>query len=206
MNELLCKVIIVGEPGVGKTSLIQRYTKNLFRENYKTTIGVDFALKTFNRNGMTIKLQLWDIAGQEQFNSVTRAYCKDALGVVVVFDVARQTTSKTVANWKEKIDSYLETFYNTNEPIPAILIANKIDLAPEGRDWPGLKETVSQLAEAHQFIDVFETSAKESLGIDEAMNALIDDIVLRKDLFVKEKTGAIRIAQPKEEEKEECDC
>lgn len=201
--ELLCKTIIVGDPGVGKTSLINRYVNNLFRENYKSTIGVDFALKTFMRNKISVRMQLWDIAGQERFNAITRIYCKDALGVVVVFDVARYMTTESITDWKEKIDGYLEDFYGTKEPISAILVANKIDLKPG--DWEKRKLDIEELMRKHHFIALFETSAKESLGIDETMNALIDDIIARKHLFVKEKAPSINL-EKKKEEKEDCAC
>ena len=164
--ELLCKIIMVGDPGVGKTSLINRYVNNLFREDYKSTIGVDFALKTFTRNKCSVRMQLWDIAGQERFSSITRVYCKDTHGVIVVFDVARWMTTQSISSWKEKIDNYLEDYYDTKDPIPALLIANKIDLAPE--DWEETKAQLQKLVKKHHFIKLFETSAKECLGIDEA--------------------------------------
>jgi len=204
--EFLCKTIVVGDPGVGKTSLIHRYVNNMFRENYKATIGVDFALKVFKRKNIQVRMQLWDIAGQERFNAVTRAYCKDALGLIVVFDVARETTAENISSWKEKIDGYMESFYDTKEPLPALLIANKIDVAPS--DWPAKKRQLQPLVSKHGFIGLFETSARESLGIDGAMNALVDDIIARKHHFAKKAANTVVLDKRnnREKEKDNCSC
>ena len=86
-------MIVVGEVGTGKTSLVRQFISQSFSNNYKSTIGVDFALKVIRWDADTqVRLQLWDIAGQERFGSMTRVYYKDAVGVIIVYDVTRKPT------------------------------------------------------------------------------------------------------------------
>lgn len=90
----------------GKTSIIKRFVHNIFSMHYKSTIGVDFALKVINWDPSTVvRLQLWDIAGQERFGNMTRVYYREAVGAFVVFDVTRVATFEAVQKWKNDIDS-----------------------------------------------------------------------------------------------------
>lgn len=97
---------MVGDIDCGKTSVIKRYVHNTFSHNYKATIGVDFALKVLPWPDNTIiRLQLWDIAGQERYSNMTRVYYREAVGALIVFDVTRPKTFDAVAKWKKDIDS-----------------------------------------------------------------------------------------------------
>jgi len=130
VTEYLFKVLVVGDIGTGKTSIIKRFVHNIFSMHYKSTIGVDFALKVINWDAKTIvRLQLWDIAGQERFGNMTRVYYKEAVGAMVVFDVTRVTTFEAVSKWKNDIDQ--KVFINEDQPIPVVLLANKCDMTKE---------------------------------------------------------------------------
>jgi Ras-related protein Rab-32 len=123
------KVLVVGEPGVGKTSLIKRYVHGIFSNNYKATIGVDFALKRVQWNeNIVINLQFWDLAGQERFGTQVRTYFREAVGAIVLYDITRPDTKDRVQAWKTMLD---ERVYHSTETsnikIPCILMANKID-------------------------------------------------------------------------------
>jgi hypothetical protein len=110
VQEYLYKVLVVGDIGTGKTSIIKRFVHNIFSTNYKSTIGVDFALKVIRWDEKTeVRLQLWDIAGQERFGNMTRVYYKEAVGAFIVFDVTRVGTFEAVAKWKSDIDQKGET-------------------------------------------------------------------------------------------------
>lgn len=125
-REYLYKILVIGELGTGKTSFIRRYVHNFFSQNYRATIGVDFALKVLNWDQKSIiRLQLWDIAGQERFGNMTRVYYKEAAGAFIVFDVTRNATFDAVIKWKQDLDSKVQL--PDGSPIPCILLANKVN-------------------------------------------------------------------------------
>jgi len=176
VTEYLYKVLVVGDIGTGKTSIIKRYVHNIFSAHYKSTIGVDFALKVINWSPNTIvRLQLWDIAGQERFGNMTRVYYKEAVGAIVVFDVTRAATFDAVQKWKNDIDCKV-TLPPDERNIPVVLLGNKIDLAKDSSS----QKTPSQMekyCEENGFSGWFETSAKENQNIDKAFKFLVSKIL-----------------------------
>jgi small GTP-binding protein len=175
VKELLFKVLVVGDIGTGKTSIIKRYVHNIFSMHYKSTIGVEFALKVINWDKNTeIRLQLWDIAGQERFGKMTRVYYKEAVAAFVVFDVTRIATFEAASKWKADIDDKV-TVGAEEKPIPVVLLANKADLAKDG--LPKSSQELDDFCEAHGFAGWFETSAKENIGVDKASKFLIQRIL-----------------------------
>jgi small GTP-binding protein len=175
VTEYLYKVLVVGDIGTGKTSIIKRYVHNIFSMHYKSTIGVDFALKVINWDPKTIvRLQLWDIAGQERFGNMTRVYYKEAVGAFVVFDVTRVNTFEAVQKWKNDIDNKV-TLPPDDRPIPVVLLANKCDLAKEG--FARNAAQMDKYCEEHGFAGWEETSAKENINIDKAVKFLVSKIL-----------------------------
>lgn len=175
VTEYLYKVLVVGDIGTGKTSIIKRFVHNIFSMHYKSTIGVDFALKVINWDSNSIvRLQLWDIAGQERFGNMTRVYYKEAVGAMVVFDVTRYSTFEAVQKWKSDIDAKV-TLPPDERPIPVVLLANKCDLAKEG--FCQDKNKMDQFCEEFGFCGWYETSAKDNVGIDTAARALVAEIL-----------------------------
>jgi len=161
--------------------------------HYKSTIGVEFALKVINWDPKTeIRLQLWDIAGQERFGNMTRVYYKEAVGAFVVFDVTRLPTFEAAAKWKSDIDSKV-TVGVEEKPIPVVLLANKIDLAKEG--WVKTAAQMDQYCKEHNFAGWFETSAKDNMGIEKASKFLISKILENR---VTDKPVASGIVRPGE--------
>ncbi|KAM7395354.1 hypothetical protein PAMA_006896 [Pampus argenteus] len=159
-KEYLFKVLVIGELGVGKTSIIKRYVHQLFSQHYRATIGVDFALKVINWDSKTlVRLQLWDIAGQERFGNMTRVYYKEAVGAFVVFDVTRGSTFEAVSKWKHDLDSKVK-LANGN-PIPSVLLANKCDQKKESTNNTALMDN---FCKETGFLGWFETSAKVRHG------------------------------------------
>jgi len=116
------KVIVVGDAGVGKTSLIRQLTQQQFSKNVMPTLGVDFSAKNLPTvDNSVIRLHLWDVAGQERYRCLSRAYLKGCQACVVVFDVTRKDTFDHVEVWKRDIDTKCG-------PIPSLLLGNKNDL------------------------------------------------------------------------------
>eukprot|EP00691_Histiona_aroides_P001877 EC852452.1.p1 GENE.EC852452.1~~EC852452.1.p1 ORF type:complete len:177 (+),score=11.29 EC852452.1:61-591(+) len=125
--ELLFKILVVGDVGTGKTSIIRKYVHNMFSDTYKSTIGVDFALKVVHRPNVICRLQLWDIAGQERFGQMTRVYYKDAVGAFVVFDVGRRDSFDAVMKWKLDLDRKVH-LADQKTNVPCVLLANRADI------------------------------------------------------------------------------
>uniref|UniRef100_A0A8D0EE55 Ras-related protein Rab n=1 Tax=Salvator merianae TaxID=96440 RepID=A0A8D0EE55_SALMN len=182
-REHLFKVLVIGELGVGKTSIIKRYVHQLFSQHYRATIGVDFALKVINWDNRTlVRLQLWDIAGQERFGNMTRVYYKEAVGAFVVFDVTRGSTFEAVSKWKHDLDS--KVLLPNGSPIPAVLLANKCDQKKDGGQIPS---QMDQFCKDSGFVGWFETSAKDNINIEEAARFLVENILANLKNFPNEE-------------------
>ncbi|GAB0092152.1 Ras-related protein Rab [Sergentomyia squamirostris] len=188
-KEHLYKILVIGELGTGKTSFIKRYVHQFFSNNYRATIGVDFALKVIPWDENTIvRLQLWDIAGQERFGNMTRVYYKEAVGAFIVFDVTRSATFDAVAKWKQDLDAKVQLPDGTN--IPCVLLANKCDQEKQGFVCNSAK--MEEYVKENKFTAWFETSAKENINIEESAKALVTKIL------INDKTI---LADPADEEK-----
>eukprot|EP00118_Oscarella_pearsei_P000305 m.4656 g.4656 ORF g.4656 m.4656 type:complete len:210 (+) comp11081_c0_seq1:144-773(+) len=173
-REHLYKVLVIGDLGVGKTSIIKRYVHQFFSPHYRATIGVDFALKVLNWDQNTlVRLQLWDIAGQERYGNMTRVYYKEAVGAFIVFDVTRAATFEAVQKWKNDLDNKV-TLPN-GKAVPCVLLANKCDQAKEG--LVNNKQQMDDYCREKGFVDWYETSAKENVNIDDAAKSLVTKIL-----------------------------
>ncbi|RWS14738.1 Rab32-like protein [Dinothrombium tinctorium] len=180
-KEYFFKLLVIGEIGTGKTSFINRYVHKQFSTQYRATIGLDFALKVINWDKNTIiRLQLWDIAGQERFGSMTRVYYKEAVGAFVVFDVTRKQSLDHVIKWKSDLDA--KVCLPDGEPIPSVLLANKCDLNKD--EYATNASLMNQFCEKHQFSGWFYTSAKNNINIDECANFLISKVLEKHTLFL----------------------
>ncbi|XP_046424009.1 uncharacterized protein LOC124181457 isoform X2 [Neodiprion fabricii] len=180
-REHLYKILVIGELGAGKTSIIKRYVHQFFSQHYRATIGVDFALKVLNWDQHTIiRLQLWDIAGQERFGNMTRVYYKEAVGAFIVFDVTRSATLDAVVKWKQDLDSKVQL--PDGSAIPCVLLANKCDQQKEG--LVNSPNKMDEYCKDKNFSGWFETSAKENINIEEAARFLVNKI-LQNDQIIK---------------------
>ena len=158
--EYLFKIILIGNSGVGKSSILQRYMKQTFSPNYKITIGVDFLMKSLKINEQIVKLQVWDTAGQEKYRSMISSYYRGAHVALIVFDLTSHTSFEALPLW-------IENFYkNGPEQKNTILIGNKKDLVEERQVTQEEAELFSQ---TNNMI-YFETSAKEGNNIDYVFN------------------------------------
>ncbi|CAJ0598364.1 unnamed protein product [Cylicocyclus nassatus] len=166
----LFKLLIIGDSGVGKSSLLLRFADNVFSENYITTIGVDFKIRTVEVDGQRVKLQIWDTAGQERFRTITSTYYRGTHGVVVVYDVTNGESFSNVKRWLHEIDANCES-------VQKILVGNKNE-DPTRRIV--LESDARQFADT-MHIKFFETSAKENTNVEE-MFSCITRLVLNAKL------------------------
>ena len=164
--EMMVKVIIIGDSSVGKTNIISKYLKNIFNEDSKATVGVEFGSKLFTIDGHNIKAQIWDTAGQEKYKAITGAYYKGSKGAFIVYDITRKETFDSVDRWINDLKC-------TADPkITIILIGNKCDL--EHR-----REILKAQGEekARSFGCAFlETSALSGDNIEKGFQTMITEI------------------------------
>ncbi|KAH7645793.1 rab32, member RAS oncoprotein [Dermatophagoides farinae] len=183
VREYLFKILVIGELGTGKTSFIKRYVHQYFSQYYRATIGVDFALKVLNwDDNILIRLQLWDIAGQERFGNMTRIYYKEAVGAFLVFDVSAPSSFNAVLKWKHDLDT--KVCMADGEPIPCLLLANKCDANKEG--IAADPEMLEKFTKENNFCGWYYTSAKENTNIEESAKFLVGKILQRQKHFALE--------------------
>ena len=183
--DLIFKVVIVGDSGVGKTNLISRYLKNQFKQDSKATVGVEFGEKTLTFNNLKIKAQIWDTAGQERFRAITNMYYKGSKGALIVFDLTSKATFINAEKWLNEIRK-------TADPnINLILIGNKSDL----KDKREIKVEEGEEKSREFGIAYMETSALNADNVDNAFNYIIEETSkrMKKELDEEEEEEDIQI-------------
>ena len=156
------KLIVLGDSGVGKTSLLYRFVKQEFSQVYRATIGADFLSKEILIDDKHISLQVWDTAGQERFQSLGMAFYRGADACVLVYDITNLKSFESITSWKQEFLSQCGP--SNPEAFPFMVVGNKCDLDGD--------RAVSQ-AKSNQWardydLPLIETSAKDDLRIQEA--------------------------------------
>ena len=179
--EMMVKVILIGDSGVGKTNIMSKFLKNQFMEESKATIGVEFGSKLFNHEGHKIKAQIWDTAGQEKYKAITGAYYKGSKGALVVYDITQKKTFENIEKWVNDLKA-------AGDPkITIILIGNKNDLDNKRQVSKDQGEE-----KARSFGCAFlETSAYSGDNIDKAFNLMVKEIY---EKFSNDSTGEDELA------------
>jgi Ras-related protein Rab-18 len=162
------KIKMVGNSGVGKSSIILRYCDNQYDGTLPPTIGIDFKFKKFVYKSIPIKLSLWDTAGQEKFRTVTSTYYKGAHGIVFVYDVSNVSSFHDLSKWVDEADAYVNS-----KTVVKMLVANKIDLQKERK----VKKEESELIARKYGMLHCECSAKTTEGIESAFTLLTGKIL-----------------------------
>jgi len=172
--DLLYKIIIVGDTCVGKSNILSRYIKNVFREDSKSTVGVELGNKLLKVKGTNTKLQIWDTAGQERYRSITSSYYKGSHGCFIVYDITNEPSFESVEKWFEQVQK------EGSKDVSIILVGNKCDLENE-RKVPKEKgeEKAKQLN-----IPFFETSALSNIKIEDIFTVIAENIY--------ERTGGVK--------------
>ena len=166
-TELVYKILLLGDSEVGKSCFLMRYSDNIFVENYITTIGLDYKLKYVQLDsGETIKVQLWDTAGQDRYRTIAKNYYKGSHGILLLYDVTKENSFENIREWVQNIR---EEVY---EKAIIFLIGNKIDKKEERKITT---EQGQKLASEYN-LPFFEASAKSGENVDEIFKALYKKI------------------------------
>ncbi|CAF4655863.1 unnamed protein product, partial [Rotaria sp. Silwood2] len=160
------KIVLTGDSGVGKSNLLSRFTRNEFSLESRSTIGVEFSTKEVQVDGKTIKVQIWDTAGQERFMAITKAYYRNALGTLLVFDILKASTFQNLDQW------YNEVRANAGIECSIMLVGNKIDQ----RHMRAVLSENAKLYAEERNIPYIETSALDATNVEQAFRNLIADI------------------------------
>ena len=173
----LLKVCLLGDGDVGKTSLRERFLGKEFKSNYLMTVGADYAVKIYELNGKPIKYQIWNIAGQERFESVRSLFFQGSHGLILVFDITRPETLYNLKGWLAETKKYIKAF-----SIPIICLANKIDLdthlnfrKEEVLDF--LRELFIENEIPTESLKFYETSSKTGENVEKAFKDLAEMVI-----------------------------
>ncbi|XP_046905989.1 ras-related protein Rab-15-like isoform X1 [Hypomesus transpacificus] len=165
--DVLLRLLILGDSGVGKTCLIRRFTDNEFHPSHISTIGVDFKMKTLEIDGLKVRVQIWDTAGQERYQTITKQYYRRAQGIILVYDVTCAQSFQHIAKWASDVDEF------GPDGVQRILVGNKSD----GEDKRQVAtQQGSQLGKTYD-MSFFETSACTNHHITEAFTRLTEQVL-----------------------------
>lgn len=169
--DYLFRYIIIGDAGVGKSCLLLQYTDHQFRHQHECTIGVEFGSKMIDLKNKKIKIQIWDTAGQESFQAITRSYYKGAVGALVVYDITRKESFDHISNWLKEVKEH------GSKDVVVILVGNKNDLEDKRAVT---KEEGEELAKRNGLM-FLETSAKTNYNVSEVFYQGAEKILENSD-------------------------
>ncbi|MEE6492851.1 hypothetical protein FKM82_016651 [Ascaphus truei] len=191
--DVLFRLLLIGDSGVGKTCLLCRFTDNEFHPSHISTIGVDFKMKTIDVDGIKVRIQIWDTAGQERYQTITKQYYRRAQGIFLVYDITSERSYQHIMKWASDVDEYAP------DGVQKILIGNKAD--EEQKRQVGKNQGV-KLAEEYG-MDFFETSACTNFNIKESFTRLTELVLQahKKELdgLRVSSTGELNLAELEED-------
>lgn len=199
--DYLVKLLLIGDSGVGKSSLLVKFADDKFSPHIGQTIGMDFKVKMLNLGGKRVKLQIWDTAGQERFHTITQQYYRNAMGIILVYDVTNEESFTNIRRWAAQIAAH------GAENADRMLLGNKADFEPPQRVVDAAR---GQALAAEYGMPFMETSAKDGRGVTEAFHAIADAVRIRfqnqESLTPSMVDGAIRLGsnQPSDAPKKPC--
>ena len=171
-KEINIKLTIIGDSDVGKTTLIYRYTDNYFNEEIAPTVGLDNKVKKLNIQGLQAKIQIWDTAGQEKYDSLTSQLYKNTDGIILVFDLTNNNSFIHIKKYIEKIKK------NCDHTIKKLLLGNKVDMKDEIKVS---KNDIYDLCK-NNCLKYNDVSAKENINVDRAFETIINSIIGNKSV------------------------
>lgn len=160
--DLLFKLLLIGDSGVGKTCILFRFSDDAFTTTFISTIGIDFKIKTVELQGKKIKLQIWDTAGQERFHTITTSYYRGAMGIMLVYDITNEKSFENIVKWLRNINEH------ANEDVEKMILGNKCDMD----DKRVVNKSRGEGIALEHNISFLETSAKANINIEKAFTDL----------------------------------
>ncbi len=184
----LLKYIIIGDSSVGKSNLLLRYAHDKFNEDYQATIGVEFGAKNVEIKNKTFRIQIWDTAGQENFRSITRAYYKNSVCAIIVYDITNKESFNNIQNWIEDCKNQCP------KTIFFVLVGNKNDLENERK---------VSFDEGKKFADsnnilFFESSAKTGNNVEDIFYKsaeCISERIIKNDYDLESDSCGIKLGE-----------
>lgn len=167
-KKVLLKVIILGDSGVGKTSLMNQYVNKKFSTSYKATIGADFLTKEVTVDDRIVTLQLWDTAGQERFQSLGVAFYRGADCCVLVYDVNSPKSFETLDSWRDEF--LIQASPRDPDSFPFVVLGNKVDMGEERRMIT--QKRAHAYCQQRGQMPYFETSAKDNVNVEQAFEVI----------------------------------
>ncbi|XP_046412491.1 ras-related protein Rab-10 [Neodiprion fabricii] len=165
--DLLFKLLLIGDSGVGKTCILFRFSDDAFTTTFLSTIGIDFKIKTVELRGKKIKLQIWDTAGQERFHTITTSYYRGAMGIMLIYDITNGKSFENIVKWLRYIDEH------ANEDVEKMILGNKCDMHEKRVVSTERGEAIGR----EHGIKFMETSAKSNVNIERAFIELAEAIL-----------------------------
>ena len=167
----LLKMIVLGDSGVGKSTLLNRYVNDTFTPDLKSTIGADMLSKEIILNDKKIKLQIWDTAGQERYESLGQSFYRGSDVCVLVYDITSIDSFKRIEHWKNNFIKYTNDNNGNNNDFPFLILGNKSDL----NDQRKVEYNIAKSYADNNNIKLYETSAKNGNNINSAINEIAND-------------------------------
>ncbi|KAF5770953.1 putative small GTP-binding protein [Helianthus annuus] len=182
--DYLFKIVLIGDSGVGKSNILSRFTRNEFCLESKSTIGVEFATRTLQVEGKTVKAQIWDTAGQERYRAITSAYYRGAVGALLVYDITKKQSFENILRWLRELRDHADA------NIVLMLAGNKCDL----KHLRAISESEAQALAEKEELSFLETSALDAHNIENAFQSILLDIyhiVSKKALAAQEAASLV---------------
>ena len=191
-----CQLLTIGDSTVGKTSILSRYANNIFSSNYLATVGLDNFTKDEIIDGKTIRIKIWDTAGQEKFHSLAKGFFHNAQGIMIVYDVTNSETYQNLKYWTQSIKTHM---WNDIDKIEVIIIGNKIDSTDREVNKQEAEAFCSELGYPY-----FETSAKTGENVNTTIQFLVRNVLKKNNLvrsksFNENNNGTVKISRQKGE-------
>ncbi|XP_043703155.1 ras-related protein Rab2BV [Telopea speciosissima] len=181
--DYLFKIVLIGDSGVGKSNILSRFTRNEFCLESKSTIGVEFATRTLEVDGKTVKAQIWDTAGQERYRAITSAYYRGAVGALLVYDITKRQTFDNVQRWLRELRDHADS------NIVIMMAGNKSDLS----HLRAVQEEDARVLAEKEGLSFLETSALEAYNIEKAFQTILTEIyhiISKKALAAQEAANS----------------